>query len=113
MNILKLEDLFKMKITSLMWDFENSRLPSCFPDYFQHAKSVHNYKTRFSAKNKFSKTRNLNSTRYGIENFSNIAINDISNNLKDFSWYHNVKTKKAMMAKLKNVLCEAHQALTS
>ena len=112
MNILKLEDLFKMKIASLMWDFENSRLPSCFPDYFQHVKSVHNYKTKFSAKNKFSKTRKLNSTGYAIESFSNIAI-DISNNFKDFSWYHNVKAKQAMKAKLKNVLCEAHQALTS
>ena len=113
MNILKLEDLFKMKIASLTWDFENSRLPSCFDDYLQHAKSVHNYKTRFSAKkNKFSKTRKLNSTRYGIESFSNIAI-DISNNFKDFSWYHNVKPKKAMKAKLKNVLCEAYRALTT
>ena len=88
-----------MKIASLMWDFENSRLPSCFDDYIQHAKSVHNYKTRFSEKSKFSKTRKLNSTRYGIESFSNIAI-DISNILKDFSWYHNVKTKKTMKAKL-------------
>ena len=49
----------------------------------------------------------MNLTRYGIESFSNIAI-DIYNNFKDSSWYHNVKTKKAIEAKLKNVLCEAH-----
>ena len=67
-------------------------LPTCFNNYFPLARSIHHYETRFSTSNKISKTSNYTSSRYELNSFSNVAI-DVSNKIKDFSWYTQVNQK--------------------
>ena len=44
-NVLKLTDLFKNKIMSLMWDFDHNVLPTSLNDFFVRT-NEHRYKTR-------------------------------------------------------------------
>ena len=44
-NVLKLTDLFKNKIMSLMWDFDHNVLPSSLNDFFVYT-NEHRYETR-------------------------------------------------------------------
>ena len=92
LNVLKLRDLFFMKIVNSMWDDDNDFLPTCFNKYFPHARTIHHCETRFSTSNKISKTRNYTSSRYGLNSFSNVAI-DVSNKIKVFSRYTQVNKK--------------------
>ena len=77
-----------MKIINSMWDYDNCFLPTFFNNYFPHARIIHHYKTRFSTSSKIS-TRNYASSRHRLNSFSNVAI-DVSNKIKDFSWYAQV-----------------------
>ena len=86
LNLLKLKDPFFMKIVNSMWDYDDGFLATCFNNYFLHTRTIHHYETRFSTRNKITKTRNYTSSRYGLNSFSNVAI-DVSNKIKDFSWY--------------------------
>ena len=92
LNLLKLKDLFFMKIVNSTWDYDNGFLPTCFNNYFLHTRTIHHYETRFSISNKITKTRNYTSSRYGLNSFSNVAI-DVSNKIKYFSWYTQVNIK--------------------
>ena len=40
LNVLKLRDLFFMKIVNSMWDDDNNFLPTCFNNYFPHAREL-------------------------------------------------------------------------
>ena len=42
LSILKLEDIFKQQVGSLMWDCENNKLPSFLSIFFKKVMNVHN-----------------------------------------------------------------------
>ena len=107
LKLVKIKDMLYINIAKFVWDFENKSVPSCFLNFFQYAKTVHSYSTRFAHKNKFSKTRTPSTTQHGIMSFTNKAIN-VSNELKDTSWFHSIKSKKSLTKKLKSVFIESY-----
>ena len=64
-GILKLEDIFKLQMASLMWDFENGALSQCFSRYFTKVNQRHSHSTRFASSNKFSMTQGFNTKVHG------------------------------------------------
>ena len=94
--------MFHINIAKFVWDFEKKSIPTCFSNYFQYAKTIHKYSTRYATSNKFSKTKTSSTTKYGLKSFRNLAIN-ISNKLKDETWYNSIKTKQNFTKKLKTI----------
>ena len=102
LSIVKLKDMFHINIAKFVWDFEKKSIPTCFSNYFQYAKTVHRYSTRYAASNKFSKTKTPSTSKFGLNSFKNVAIN-ISNKLKDNNWYNSIETKQTFTKTLKTI----------
>ena len=90
-----------MNKIKFIWDYESNSIPICFKKYLQRAKSRHNHKTRFAHRNKLSKIRKFKSTKHGLYCFTNLAIS-ASNELKDIHWFKSIKTRFALVKKLKS-----------
>ena len=65
LNILKLHDLFQLKLLSFVYDCVNRTSPSCFHSFFDLIESVHQYGTWQVTKNDIFLTRK-NTLPYGI-----------------------------------------------
>jgi len=47
--MLKLEDIYELKMAKFMYQFHNNTLPPLFNKYFKRASKCHKYSTRFAA----------------------------------------------------------------
>ena len=65
LKILKLHDLFKLKLLSFVYDCVNKISPSCFHSFFDLVESVHQHSTRQVAKNYIFLTQK-NTLQYGL-----------------------------------------------
>ncbi len=65
LKILKLHDLFQIKLLSFVYECVNKISPVCFHTYFQSIKSVHQHNTRQASKNDIFLTQK-NTLQYGI-----------------------------------------------
>ena len=65
LKILKLQDLFQLKLLCFVYDCVNKNSPSCFHNCFESVTNVHQYGTRQATKNDIFLTRK-NTLQYGI-----------------------------------------------
>ena len=87
LNVLKIKDLFKHKIGSLMWDFDHHSLPDTLASMFKRRDEIHNRILRDQNKNKLYTAQRLNN-RYGYDSFSHCG-SLLLNQLKDLPFYRN------------------------
>ena len=82
--VLKLNDLFKTKIMSLMWDFDHNILPACLNEFFVHT-SQHRYNTRAMEERSIQINPNFNTANnkcfvyLGTKIFNEMQINPLYN----------------------------------
>ena len=48
MDILKIDNIYKLEVGKFMYKFDNDLLPDNFNEYFQYVRNVHTYSTRMS-----------------------------------------------------------------
>ena len=65
LKILKLQDLFQLKLLSFVYECINKISPVCFYNFFESIKSIHHHDTRKASKNDIFLTRK-NTLQYGI-----------------------------------------------
>ena len=84
LKILKLHDLFQLKLLSFVYDLVNRTSPSCFHSFFDLVESVHRYGTRQVTKKDIFLTQK-NTLQYGIRSvrfFGAKCWNDIPVDIK-------------------------------
>ena len=92
LKILKLQDLFQLKLLCFVYDCVNKKSPSCFHKFFESVTNVHQYGTRQATKNDIFLTRK-NTLQYGIrsvrffgaKSWNNIPV-DIKRSSSAFSF---------------------------
>ena len=47
-NLLRLDDIYKLEVLKFMFSFKKKILPHCFKDYFTIPSEIHEYPTRFA-----------------------------------------------------------------
>ena len=47
-NLLRLDDIYKLEVLKFMFSFKKKILPNCFKDYFTIPSEIHEYPTRFA-----------------------------------------------------------------
>ena len=65
LKLLKIGDLFKFNLASLMWDHDHGSLPYCFSNLFQNISDIHHYETRSSAAHKLSENVTIHTKSHG------------------------------------------------
>ena len=103
LKLLKVAELFKSQLASIMWDQDHGLLPSCFDNIFHKISDIHHYDTRSSAANKLSENVRIHTTTHG-ESMLKFVGPKILNELKNHDFYNLSKTKKTFQAKYKNFL---------
>ena len=48
LNLLRLNDTYKLEVLKFMFSFKKKILPNCFKDYFTITSEIHEYPTRFA-----------------------------------------------------------------
>ena len=48
LNLLRLDDIYKLEVLKFMFSFKKKILPNCFKDYFTISSEVHEYPTGFA-----------------------------------------------------------------
>ena len=48
LNLLRLDDIYKLEVLKFMFSFKMKILPNCFKDYFTIPSEIHEYLTRFA-----------------------------------------------------------------
>ena len=84
LKILKLCDLFKLKLLSFVYDCVNKISPPCFHSFFDLVQSVHQHGTRKATNNDIFLTQK-NTTQYGLRSvryFGAKCWNDIPMDIK-------------------------------
>ena len=84
LKILKLRDLFQLKLLSFVYDCVNKVSPSCFHSFFDLVQSVHKHCTRQATKNDIFLTQK-NTSQYGLRSvryFGAKCWNDIPMDIK-------------------------------
>ena len=65
LKILKLQELFQLKLLSFVYEYINKIFPVCFHTYFQSIKFIHQHGTRKASKNNIFLTQK-NTLQYGM-----------------------------------------------
>ena len=99
-NVLKVNDLFQYQVSSIMWDYDHNTLPKSLNSLFTKTKSTHSHRTRFANADKLTIDK-VNSHRYGDMSFKVIGATKL-NELKDFDFYNDARSKKCFLDSLKN-----------
>ena len=75
LQIFKLNDLFNLQVTSLVYEYLNTLAPTYFREYFTSIQSIHNIGTRQSKKGDLYAPR-CNTTQYGLRSihYSGVRI---------------------------------------
>ena len=103
LRILDFENVLKLQLSLLMWDYDHGNLPIAFNDYFIKAKDVHKYNTRFSSKNKLSENILVNTDSHGKKMLKFMGPR-VLNDILDFDFYEISKNKIQFKSKMKNHL---------
>ena len=64
-KILNLNDVIKLQVLSIVYQWSHNLLPRCFSDYFKFGSSVHSYSTHQSCDGNLYVT-SVNTTQYGL-----------------------------------------------
>ena len=48
LNLLRLDDIFKLEVLKFMFSFKKKILPNCFKNFFATSSEIHKYPTRFA-----------------------------------------------------------------
>ena len=99
-GILKLDDIFKLQMSSLMWDFENGTLPQCFSNYFTKVNQSHNHSTRLANSGKYSISERFNTDTHGKTMFK-FQGSRLWNSILDLPLYHSNIKKPTFRKKYK------------
>ncbi len=84
LQILKLDDLFKLKLLIFVYESVNKSSPVCFHNFFETLSSVHKYNTRQASKGDIFMTQE-NTYLYGLRSIRYAgakAWNDIPHSIK-------------------------------
>ena len=95
LQILKLSDLFKLQVTSFVYECLNSLAPIYFREYFTSIHSIHNIGTRQSKKGDLY-VLHCNTTQYGLRSihYSGVRIwNSLTVEIKNSQFLPNFKKK--------------------
>ena len=104
-KILSVENLFRLKIASLMWDFDHKLLPNHFQKiFFKYSSETHSYGTRSSANANLAQNV-LYNTQIGSLMLKYTGPK-VLNTLKSLSFYNSCYTKKSFLSKYKTYLLE-------
>ena len=85
LNILTINDLFQVQISSLMWDLDHDILPKSLASYFIRRKHVHHHETRHAIADKLCINK-TNTLKYGITSFQ-VQGSQTLNRLLDLDIY--------------------------
>ena len=107
LGILKVEDIFKSQLASLMWDQDKGDLPKCFDTYFIRVNKLHSHGTRLAIANKLSVNIAVNTSTHGQTMFKYLGPR-IFNELKELHFYDITKTKKRFRRKYKTYLISSY-----
>ena len=106
-GILKLEDIFKLQMAALMWDFENRTLPPCFSSYFTKVNQRHHYSTRLSNSNKLQTSQRVNTDSHGKTMFK-FQGSRLWNTIIDLPFYHSSIKRATFRKKYKSHLSNSY-----
>ena len=84
LKILKLHDLFQLKLLCFVYESVHEISPICFHNFFKSLESVHQYDTRQAGKDNIFQTQK-NTSQYGLRSVSYYGAkcwNDIPVNIK-------------------------------
>ena len=105
LKILNIDDLFKLQLSSLMWDYDHDIIPSSLKDLFKRSNIVHKYGTRGATRGNLYYSK-VNNTKYGINSFKYQGI-QILNNLQDLRIYKDAQIKSKFLKTFKvNLISE-------
>ncbi len=105
-KILKLQDLFNYKTTSLMWDYDHNTLPNSLASLFIPREKIHNRDVRDRNKNKLYTAHHYHN-RYGFDSFTHHGAM-LLNKAKDLPFYDNSTSKTAFLSKYKLVFLDKY-----
>ena len=106
-GILKLDDIFKLQMAALMWDFENGSLPQCFSNYFTKVNQRHNYSTRLANSNKLQTSQRVNTDSHGKTMFK-FQGSRLWNTILDLPFYHSSIKRATFRKKYKSHLSSSY-----
>ena len=106
-GILKLDDIFKLQMAALMWDFENGTLPQCFSNYFTKVNQRHNYSTRLANSNKLQTNLRVNTDSHGKTMFK-FQGSRLWNTILDLPFYHSNIKRATFRKKYKSHLSSSY-----
>ena len=106
LKILSIDDLYKMQIASLMWDYDHGSLPQTLNKLFTRRSAVHTRNLRNALDGRLY-TANRFNTAYGKKSFSQIG-SQFLNNLKDSGLYIYTDSKFVFMKKFKTSIFETY-----
>ena len=99
LEILAIHDLFEYKLSALMWDFDNGKMPASLASFFTRKNTVHSYQTRSATSGKLL-IHKTNTKKYG-NNSCKIYGAKLLYELKNDDLYKETITKQAFLNKLK------------
>ena len=102
LNILKVDDIFKTQLASLMWDYDHGNLPVSLNSLFVRRADIHGMNLR-NAANQRLYTATKRNTNYGFYSFSQLG-SLLLNELKDLDIYNNANSKSIFLMKYKRSL---------
>ena len=103
LKILNFQKVLNFQLSILMWEYDHNDLPTIFDTYFEKAKNVHSYNTRFSASDKLAENILVNTDLHGKKLLKFLGPR-IFNKIIDLDFYHTCKNKIHFKNKLKNYL---------
>ena len=106
-NILKFDDIIKIQLACLMWDFDHGNLPNCFNTYFLHISEIHNYHTRNANAGNLSENVAVNTHVHGFSMFKYRGPK-ILNSIKNIPIYKESKTVQYFRGKYKDNLIKTY-----
>ena len=106
-KILKFEDLLKLNLSTLMWEFDNGLLPSNFSNKFKYVSEVHTYGTRAARQNKLSENISINTNFYGKTSLRYCGPK-ILNSIKNYSYYESCDKKETFRRLMKQMLFDTY-----
>ena len=101
LKVLKVDDLYKLSISSFVYECHNNLAPTHFTDYFTQISAIHSYNTRVAARGEYVIVRK-NTLVYGIRPicFNGAKIwNDIPPEIRDSPsvWNFGKRLKKLLL----------------
>ena len=104
---LKLINLFDLKLSSLMWDFEKGSLPTSPNTLFHYRSDAHGYSTTSSHTGKLTTSTKYRTIRYGRNTFSSLGAK-IFNELKENALYLEAKKKSTFTDNYKKYIISGY-----